>query len=116
MLPAAARLRTAQEFTQVTRSGRRSGGKHLVVHLGRDTGTVDSRPRAGFVVSKKVGNAVTRNRVTRRLRALIREKLTSLDADVVVRALPSAAGASSAELGADLNAALCRAARRGDQP
>ena len=68
----------------------------------------------GFVVSGKVGNAVVRHRVTRRLRALMRPQLAGLPAgtDVVVRALPAAASASSAELGPDLRAALAGALRK----
>jgi ribonuclease P protein component len=64
----------------------------------------------GFVVSKAVGNAATRNRVKRRLRHLAREHVTSLPgcAVLVVRALPEAAGASYAELGADLERCLRR--------
>jgi ribonuclease P protein component len=64
----------------------------------------------GFVVSKAIGNAVTRNRVKRRLRHLAREQLTSLpsSAVLVVRALPEAAAASSEELAADLRRCLQR--------
>lgn len=64
--------------------------------------------RAGFVVSKAVGNAVIRNRVRRRLRALVRERLTDLPAGstLVVRALPAAAQASYPRLAADLDAAI----------
>lgn len=40
---------------------------------GRDDGT--SAMRAGFTVTKKIGNAVVRNRMKRRLRALAREML-----------------------------------------
>jgi ribonuclease P protein component len=67
-------------------------------------------PRVGFVVSKAVGNSVTRHRVVRRLRHLIRERLGTLPVrcSLIVRALPSAAAASSAELGQDLDAALRR--------
>jgi len=66
--------------------------------------------RAGFVVSKAVGNSVVRHRVTRRLRHLVSARLGTLPAgsSLVVRALPPAATASSAELGADLDAALRR--------
>jgi ribonuclease P protein component len=68
-------------------------------------------PRAGFVVSRAVGGAVQRNRVRRRLRHLMRDRLSSLPigADVVVRALPGAATRSFAELGVDLERALAAA-------
>jgi ribonuclease P protein component len=71
-------------------------------------------PRAGFVVSTKVGNSVVRHRVTRRLRPLVRERLGELapGTEVVVRALPSAAEATSAELGADLKSGLAAALRK----
>jgi ribonuclease P protein component len=64
----------------------------------------------GFVVSKAVGGAVVRNRVSRRLRHLVRDRLPVLapEADLVVRALPPAASASSKELAEDLDAALRR--------
>jgi ribonuclease P protein component len=77
---------------------------HLLVTPGEEP------PRVGFVVSKAVGNAVTRNRVQRRLRHLAREHLASLpgSAVLVVRALPSSATASYAELGADLDRCLGR--------
>lgn len=58
------------------------------------------------MVSKAVGNAVTRNRVKRRLRHLAVPLLTSTPAGarVVVRALPRAAGAGT-ELEHDLTGA-----------
>ncbi len=96
----------------VARSGRRAGSRSLVVHL-LHTGTSAS-PRAGFVVSAKVGNAVVRHRVTRRLRPLMRTELDRLapGTDVVVRALPTAADVSSADLATDLRAALTAAERK----
>lgn len=71
-------------------------------------------PRVGFVVSKKVGNAVCRNRVKRRLRHLMRERLGVLPhgATLVVRANPAAADASSDGLGRDLDHCLIRALER----
>ncbi|GAA3751865.1 hypothetical protein GCM10022225_40260 [Plantactinospora mayteni] len=67
--------------------------------------------RAGFVVSKAVGGAVVRNKVRRRLRHLVRDRLPGLppDTTLVVRALPGAAGASYARLGTDLDAAIAAA-------
>lgn len=66
--------------------------------------------RVGFVVSKKVGNAVMRNRVKRRLRHLVRGQLGTAPAgvNVVVRALPRAA-TDPTELPHDLLAAWSRA-------
>lgn len=74
------------------------------------TGAVPAGPRVGFVVSKAVGNSVVRHRVTRRLRHLLRDRIGTLpgDCSLVVRALPAAAGSSSAELAEDLDAALTR--------
>jgi ribonuclease P protein component len=43
------------------------------VLLVRQRGDGDDAARVGFTVTKKVGNAVTRNRLKRRLRALARE-------------------------------------------
>jgi len=65
-------------------------------------------------VSKAVGGSVVRHRVVRRLRHLVRERLTLLPdgSRLVVRALPPAATATSVELALDLDAALARALHR----
>jgi ribonuclease P protein component len=65
-------------------------------------------PRVGFVVSKAVGPAVTRNLVKRRLRHLARERVDQLPTGsmLVVRALPAAAEATYEELGAELDRCL----------
>ena len=112
MLPPAHRLRDSDSFRTAVRRGRRAGSRTLVVHLATASGVDAGDPpaRVGFVVSKAVGNAVVRNRVKRRLRHLAREHLASLpgSAVLVVRALPAAATASSAELGTDLARSLGR--------
>lgn len=114
------RLTTSAGFTAATRRGRRAGTRTLVAHLtaGRPTASTTTEPpatgpggpRVGFVVSKAVGNAVVRNRVKRRLRHLVRERLSSLPNStvLVVRALPAAATASYDGLGRDLDTALRR--------
>jgi ribonuclease P protein component len=115
VLPATARLTRSEEFRQVTKQGRRVGGRRIVVHAVPSADSADlvqtSRSaRVGFVVSKAVGNSVVRHRVTRRLRHVVRDRLGTLPAgsSLIVRALPSAAGASSAEFRQDFDAALRR--------
>jgi ribonuclease P protein component len=95
------------DFDTAVRRGRRAGRPRLVVHSS-DLGS--NGPRVGFVVSRAVGGSVVRNKVQRRLRHVIRPRLASLPAEtlLVVRALPPAAGATSAELAGDLDAALRR--------
>ncbi len=62
------------------------------------------------MVGRAVGNSVVRHRVTRRLRAVVRAELHRLpaSADLVVRARPEAAEASSDRLRRDLTAGLDR--------
>ena len=117
VLAAVQRLRRSTDFAAAIRGGRRVGRGTLVVHLFVDEPAHASTARAGFVVSKAVGNAVTRNKVRRRLRHLVRPHLDELPAgtSLVVRALPPAAEASYAALAADLEGALT-AARRPRRP
>ncbi len=85
----------------------------MVVHLFSPSGVqpADAEPaRIGFVVNKAVGNAVLRNRVQRRLRAVMAARLGELPAGslTVVRALPATATSSYDELVADVDGALKR--------
>jgi len=65
--------------------------------------------RVAYSVGRAVGTAVTRNRVRRRLRALVAERAARLDPGLhLVGAGPSAGSASFTELGADLDALLAR--------
>lgn len=70
-------------------------------------------PRVGLVVSKAVGNSVVRHRVSRRLRALMAPRLSTLPdgTRVVLRATPAAADTDHGELAADLDAALAKVDR-----
>jgi ribonuclease P protein component len=105
------RLRRSTDFGAAVRGGRRAGRSTLVAHLAvpeASSAPRDVPARAGFVVSKAVGPAVVRTAVKRRLRHLVRARLGLLPPGslLVVRALPAAAEADSATLGADLDSAL----------
>ena len=108
MLPSANRLRTREDFARALRTGRRVPGRLVVLHL---AATDSGEPaRVGLAVSRAVGTSVTRHRVARRLRHLLRARIESLPAGalLVVRALPSAASATSAQLGDALDAGFAR--------
>ncbi|HET9027654.1 MAG TPA: ribonuclease P protein component [Trueperaceae bacterium] len=102
---------------QRLRKGNSGSGKHVTVRwrLSRQ-----GEVRVGIVVSRKVGNAVVRNRVRRRLREGIRELARqpfhegAYDAsrpsfDLLVIARPSAAEADYADLKRSLVNAFTRA-------
>ena len=79
----------------------------LVVHAVQlDDGHLDDGTRVGFVVSGAVGNAVTRNRVKRRLRHLAAAHVaeTPSGTGIVVRALPRSA-TNPAEVPSDFGSA-----------
>ena len=69
----------------------------------------DAPPRLGITASRKVGNAVRRNRAKRRLRALAREHLAPsarTGFDYVLVARPATVHASWSDLQGDLGKAL----------
>ena len=72
MLPRAFRLNASGDFRSTIRRGVRVGRPTLVLHVGASE---RDGVRVGMVVSKAVGNAVTRNRVKRRLRYLATDQL-----------------------------------------
>ena len=109
-------MRRGAEFALTVRTGARAGRPLVVGHLlVRADGGQDREPaRVGFVVSRAVGSAVTRNRVKRRLRELMRGYLQSLPGGslLVVRANAAAAHASQPDLAADLDLVIGRLLRR----
>ncbi|MCB0930873.1 MAG: ribonuclease P protein component [Mycobacterium sp.] len=109
MLPAQYRMTRSAEFGATVKHGVRAVQPDIVVHVRRDGSDVG--PRIGFVVSKSVGNAVERHRVTRRLRHAARTVMGELQsADrIVIRALPSSRLAASARLHQEVRAGLRRA-------
>ena len=86
-------MRRSEDFRRTVRGGVRVGRPTLVLHAA--AASHSDSVLVGFVVGRSVGNAVTRNRVRRRLRHLAAAELpgTPNHVSVVVRALPRAATA-----------------------
>ncbi|MEO7263169.1 MAG: ribonuclease P protein component [Jatrophihabitantaceae bacterium] len=110
MLPAAHRLRSAADFTAVTKRGRRVRCGSVVVYLLAEPAEAGAASRIGLVVGKAVGASVVRHQVSRRLRAQLQDRLDHIPsgAKLVVRALPETSTASSVVLGRDLSRALVK--------
>jgi ribonuclease P protein component len=106
------RLRKRREFEECYASGVRVSGRHVQVFVLAEPSR--DRLRLGISVPKRVGNAVSRNRVRRRLREIFRRSrglLGNRAAAIVVNARPSASTASFRELSEDYARAVSRAAR-----
>jgi ribonuclease P protein component len=107
-------LKTHAEFLRVRGGPRWSTPAFVLEARSRPEGMSEAGARFGFTVSKKIGGAVVRNRVRRRLRSLV----AALDPaavragfDYVLIARPGADARSYGDLAADLSQALDRVHR-----
>lgn len=94
----AKRLIAPAEFARVKNEGTVQRGQFVLVGV-LETGR-DEHFRLGLVTSKRVGGAVVRNRIRRRLREIIRKRQEQLRRGIwlVVIARPASARASTAQL------------------
>lgn len=110
-------MRDRKSFLAANRGRRYAApGFVLLVHDRRDD---DPAIRMGFTVTKKIGNAVVRNRMRRRLRALARALLPQggqPGADHVLIGRAGGIERDFAAMQAELEKALSRTARRPSSP
>ena len=114
------RLRKRREFEACYASGVRVSGRHLQVFLLREPAPPTApapppRPRLGLSVSRRVGGAVDRNRIRRRLREIFRRNrdlFGERGGDLVINARPPAAQASFTELRDEYRALVGRSLSR----
>ncbi len=131
-MPAIGRLKTRPEFLKVAATGARWVTPGLVLQARRRpastgpaapaTGTAGDggaeQVRVGFTVSRKVGNAIRRNRARRRLRAVVAEVLPEhgrAGCDYVLIGRAGTLDRRYADLVADLRTALARIGTKGSR-
>lgn len=92
--PRRERLTTPREFREVFDHGRRAAGQAFICYVAEGQGR-----KLGMAVSRKVGGAVTRNRVRRFIREVYRHERAALREGMrmVVVAKPAAAALTFAE-------------------
>ena len=115
MAPAVGRLTHRSEFLRVAAARRKWATPGLVLQAcERTDAPTGGPPRVGFTATRKVGNAVVRNRARRRLRAAAAALLPKLGAagwDYVLIARDGTAERPFDALLGDLETALARVAR-----
>lgn len=92
--PEPGRVRRSAEYRRIYREGTRVASRWFVMFAARG----GKETRYGITASRKVGNAVVRNRCKRRLRVLARRYLRGLGLDVVLNARRGLDGAPWSEL------------------
>ena len=102
------RLRSSKDYHRLKQFGTRETGPNFVVQT--TAGFDPSRSSLGLVVSRRVGNAVRRNRVKRRVREWFRRNraLFSGSEDVVVIARTGAAELDAASVARELTRLVTR--------
>jgi ribonuclease P protein component len=104
----AERLKNRFDYLRCYRKGRRHNGSLLALH---SISNSLSHPRLGITASRKVGKAVVRQRVKRRVREVFRRWPPRRElggVDLIVHLQPSAGKASFAELSTELDRLLRR--------
>ncbi len=114
-MPSVGRLRTRPDFLKVAAAGAKWVAPGLILQARRRPAPGEAdQVRVGFTVSRKVGNAIRRNRARRRLRAVAAEVLPEFGRpgwDYVLIGRAQTLDRPYAELVQDLRTALERIGR-----
>ena len=75
MLKKINRLKKRYQFNYVYKSGEHFSGEHMVLYV---VSSKTKNIKVGLAVTKKVGHAVVRNKIRRRLREIVKNQLQNL--------------------------------------
>jgi ribonuclease P protein component len=105
------RLRDRRDFQRVSRDAERANARSFVVLVAPSRRGVDADSRLGITASRRVGGAVVRNRVKRRVREWFRRHRGELSRglDLVVIARPAASRLEQSAVAGELQHAVSRA-------
>lgn len=108
MLKRVNRLKKRYQFNYVYKSGEHFSCEHLVLYV---SSSKTKSIKVGFAVTKKVGHAVVRNKIRRRLREIVQKQLPNLkqNYNIIVVAKENIAGASFEKLSIEMNKLLKKA-------
>lgn len=95
--PASHRIAKRREFLAIGHQGRRHDTQLLRAFVAPASDS-KAHPRLGITVTKRVGNAVMRNRIKRHVREAFRTTTWPTGVDIVLIATHAAAAASGGEL------------------
>jgi len=84
-------LHRSAEFLRLQRKGIRAQSKHFVLYAGR-LGDEAERP-LGITVSRRIGNAIVRNRLKRRIRECFRTQLREAIPEGIATVIVALSGA-----------------------
>lgn len=99
-MAASIRVKRGEDYRRIVRTGYRVGGKYTLVHAvllsvqkTQPNVSRETSARFGFIITKSVGKAVTRNLIRRRMQGICLEAVQNgfTGAEVVFRVFPQAA-------------------------
>jgi ribonuclease P protein component len=109
------RIRRSRDYQRISRQGRRTANPDFVLLMAdRGPGSDLAAHRLGITSSRKVGNAIVRNRIKRGVREWFRRSRASLpaDLDLVVIARKHAGELTCTEMAASIDSIVVRALSR----
>lgn len=108
MLKRINRLKKRYQFNYVYKSGEHFSGEHMVLYT---ASSKTKNIKVGLAVTKKVGHAVVRNKVRRRLREIIQKQLPNLkqNYNIIIVARENITSASFDELSLEFNKLIKKA-------